>query len=195
MVSRVLLDTRPMARVQGRLEQFTDAKLKKVRSRAVASTVRAIKPEAARAVAQLQLNLPPATLSKYISANQNGESFISVKASKKRLPLSHFKPQFSDQSGVSVTTWLDVPAYSMPHAFKLGGEAWQRIPGNGPSGLVGRFPIIKRVGPSLKRALERSGPSTNEHRRDQVVDRLAAFTQTKLNDEIRRLIASAARVR
>lgn len=195
MVARVLIDTRGFGRVQGRLNQFSEQKLQELRKRALASTVRGVKAEAARAVSELQLNLPPATLAKYINASLQDSSHISVKASKKRLPLSTFKPSFSKTTGVTVTTWRDAPAYRLPHGFKLGKEVYQRIPGDGPSGLVGRVPIVMRVGPSLKRALERYGPSVNEHRREDVVDRLAEFAKNKLADEVRRLIVSANRGR
>lgn len=190
----VTLDTSGLKRITERIARLSPKEMEKLRKRANASVARAMKAEAARAISEIELNLSPRQISRYLQTklgHAGDVDYVSVFASDTRLPLTAFKPRFSKSSGVSVTTWRDSPAYVLPHGFRRNrNQVWQRIPGKGPSGLVGRLPIVQRKGPSLKRALQKTGPQKawKDHGRQQVVDRIKAFGQEKLASEIRRLL-------
>lgn len=194
MAGGVFLNTSGLRRVTARIERLSPANLAKVQQRAVSSMRRSLKAEAARAVSEVQLNLSARAIAPYIEVKDGkagGIDYVSVTASKARLPLSAYKPKFSKRAGSTVVTWKDSAPVVMPHAFRRGREAWQRIPdprAATASGLVGRLPIVLRKGPSLKRALEKVGPSQNDHGREEVVNRLMEFGRAKLAAEIQRLL-------
>lgn len=178
-----------------------DKKTAQVAQRSVGTLSRRLKAEAARKVSELQLNLSPSQIAPYISVKAGkagSEHYVSVSAAKTRLPLTVFKPSFSDATGVRVQTWKDQPAEHLPHAFKRkGNQVWQRVPWSSgassepmtPFGLVQRLPIVQRKGPSLKRTLQVVKPGTRSHRREEVVEHLMKFGQSILAAEIKRLLA------
>lgn len=196
--SRVNFDTSGLRRIAARIENLSAQNLEKVRARAVSSMVRSVKAETARQVSEVQLNLSVRAISPHIlvrTGKAGDTDYVSVFASTARLPLSAFKPSISKSRGVTVKTWRDSPPLRLPHGFARGKEVWQRAPYRGqkgqsaaPSGLVQRLPIVMRKGPSLKRALQPTGPSQESHGRERVVEHLMRFGQAKLAAEIQRLL-------
>lgn len=197
--ARVTLDATPLRRAAQQVAGIS-RRAEQIQSRARATLVRRLRAEAARQISELQLNLRPRQISRHIGVRQGragGMDHISVTASATRLPLQAFRPRAIRRAGFVVQTWRDAPPIRLPHAWRrTRTEIWQRIPSPypgdvGPSGLVHRLPIVQRKGPSLKRTLQPHGKSPNEHRRQEVVERLCDFAQHTLADEIQRLLRSA----
>lgn len=197
--SLVNFDTSGLMRHVDRLRQ-TPAKLEQVRKRSIATLSRRLKAEAARQVSEVQLNLSPGQIAPFINVKHTtggNVDYVSVTASRDRIPLKAYKAKVSKKSGATVTTWKDAAPVQLPHAFKRpDGNVWQRVPYKGqkgadraPSGLVQRLPIVVRKGPSMKRALQPAGPSKNDHGREQVVAHLMEFGQSILSAEIKRLLS------
>lgn len=167
--------------------------LERVTSRAISTVERRIGPEAAREISRSILNLPASKVSRHIKVSRSkagGEDYITVSASRTRLPLEDFKPSFTAQ-GVSVRTWKDAPALRLPHAFRRKDKpgAWQRIPLRG-GGLVSRLPIVKRKGPSLHRVFIQRGRFAGH---GDIAGHLSQFTRTTLAVEIARLLRVEAK--
>lgn len=194
----VRVDTSGLQRIAARITA-TGKKVDQAKKRAQATLVRRLKAETAREVSRVQLNLSPTAISPHILVNQgtvDGNAYVAVSAAKKRLPLSAFKARITKKTGATVTTWRDSAPYALPHGFRRGKEVWQRAPYKGqkgqtrtPLGLVQRLPIVMRKGPSLKRALQKVGPSQNDHGREEVVAHLVEYGQSVLAAEIQRLLA------
>lgn len=192
--SLVNFDLGGLRRAAARLDKFSTKKIAQLKKRAIVSMSRALKAEAAREVSDKQLNLRPGQIAPYIQV-KIADDYVSVYASKKRLPLSAYKAKFSKKNGATVTTWKDAAPLVLPHGFKRGREVWQRVPYHGQPGqyatklgLVPRLPIVLRKGPSLAHTLRRGG-SKNDHRREEVVAHLTQFGRKKLSDEIARLLS------
>ena len=166
---------------------------------AVTTLARRLGPETAREISASILNLSVAKVRPHIKVAQNsagGESYVSVSANKRRLPLTDFGGTFSP-SGFTVTTWKDQAAKHFPHIFKRKDArgAWQRIPtkrgaDNRPTvGLVGRLPIVTRKGPSMHRVFDPQGRYPGH---GDLIGKLSRFKQLLLVTEITRLFQSGA---
>lgn len=180
-----------------------------VADRAVSTLVRRLKPEAARLVAGRVLNLSARAVSQNLNVArrkaQDGD-YVTVSATKTRLPLIAFTPRFSKREGVTVTTWRDKGPQQLPHAFRRRDKpgVWQRVPYSGSkwqpreggrvqfqsrggtdSGLVDRLPIVQRKGPSMHRVFEYAGRYAGH---GDIRPQLSSFVQSTLTTEIARLI-------
>lgn len=177
---------------------YIQRQLPKVRDRALASTLRGVKSEAARLISAVVLNLSARQISPYLSARlDRSDNSIRIGASKKRLPLLAYKPRVSKSGGVTVTTWKDRGGQQLPHAFRRpDGKAgiWQRVPytgangqsGGGASGLVHRLPIVERKGPSMHRIFQGRNTPTGGH--GDILPRLTIYAQARLAEEVARMM-------
>jgi hypothetical protein len=167
--------------------------VERVLTRATATVVRRLGPEAAREIARSVLNLPASKISRHVKVTRGkagGDEFVRVSANKVRLPLTDFRPTFSRADGVRVQTWRDSEPQRLPHAFKRKDKpgAWQRVPQRG-GGLVPRLPIVQRKGPSLHRVFQQRGRFAGH---GDISAHLSRFTQTTLAVEIARLLRTEA---
>lgn len=173
------------------------SKIDQVMARAKATVIRRVGPEASRLISADVLNLTARRISPHIRVSTNtvkgvGE-YIVVNASRTRLPLSDFTPSFSKRDGVTVTTWREQGPKQYPRAFKRRDKkgVWQRIPASRKSdALVARLPIAERKGPSLHRVFQFNGPYAGH---GDIRPQLTAFIQTRLTQEITRLLDVARR--
>lgn len=176
-----------------------------VSDRAVSTLTRRLRPETARIIAVDVLNLPARTVSQSVQVAKRkvGEgTYVTVSASRTRLPLIAFTPRFSRLDGVTVTTWREQGPQRLSHAFRRKDKpgVWQRVPYSGgkaiggigmqrrtgsPSGLVDRLPIVQRKGPSMHRVFEYAGRYRG---RGDIRPQLSTFVETTLSQEIARLI-------
>lgn len=194
--SLVNIDTTGLRRIAQRVAN-TSKRAEVVRKRALVTLSRRLKAETARQVSDLQLNLSARQVSPYINVkigSADGMDYISVTASNVRLPIKAFKPRIVPKHGLVVLFWRGEAPSEMPHAFRLNGDWWERVPyrsGLGalptPSGLVDRLPITRRVGPSLKRALQPVGRWPTAPHRDEIVEYLKEFGMDVLRAELTRL--------
>ncbi len=172
-------------------------KIAQVMARAKATVIRRVGPEASRLISGEILNLTARKVSPHIRVSSNtvkgaGE-YIVVSANKTRLPLADFTPRFSKREGVTVTTWRDQGPKQYPRAFKRRDKkgVWQRIPASRKSdALVARLPIAERKGPSMHRIFQFNGPYAGH---GDIRPQLTAFIQTRLTQEITRLLDVARR--
>ncbi len=172
-------------------------KIDQVMARAKATVIRRVGPEASRLISGEILNLTARKVSPHIRVSSNtvkgaGE-YIVVSANKTRLPLADFTPRFSKREGVTVTTWRDQGPKQYPRAFKRRDKkgVWQRIPASRKSdALVARLPIAERKGPSMHRIFQFNGPYAGH---GDIRPQLTAFIQTRLTQEITRLLDVARR--
>lgn len=202
---RVTFDTNGLKRGASRLLKAPD-RARTAANRAMSTLQRRLGPETARAVSEDVLNLPPRRVSEHVQVERHktrdGE-YLSVSASRTRLPLVAFSPRFSRTEGVTVMTWRDSPPQELPHGFRRKDKpgVWQRIPAHkaakfrpakrgradqtaeAPSGLVARLPIVERKGPSLHRVFVFDGPRAGH---TDIRPRLSAFVQETLSREIAR---------
>lgn len=193
-----------------RLEKVP-ARVKQIRQRAAATLQRRLGPETTRALSEEVFNVSPRRLRPHIHVTRHklkdGE-YLSVQASRLRLPLIAFSPQVSRTEGVTVTTWREGGAKRLPHAFRRKDSPgiWQRIPAKNvgkfrpggrsradqtaetASGLVARLPIVERKGPSLHRAFVFGGPRTTH---TDVRPRLSQFAREVLSAEIARQLRAS----
>lgn len=205
--SRVTFDTKGLKRSADRLAKVP-ARVRQAAERATSTLQRRLGPETARAISEDVLNLPARRVSQHLKVDRHktGDSeYLSVQASRVRLPLSAYSPRFSRTDGVTVTTWRDTGPQEVPHGFKRKDKpgVWQRIPARkagkfrpaqrgradqtaeAPSGLVARLPIVERKGPSLHRVFVFNGPRAGH---TDIRPRLSAFVQETLSREIARLL-------
>ena len=172
-------------------------KIDQVMARAKATVIRRVGPEASRLISGEILNLTARKVSPHIRVSSNtvkgaGE-YIVVSANKTRLPLADFTPRFSKREGVTVTTWRDQGPKQYPRAFKRRDKkgVWQRIPASRKSdALVARLPIAERKGPSMHRIFQFNGRYAGH---GDIRPQLTAFIQTRLTQEITRLLDVARR--
>lgn len=172
-------------------------RVEQVVARAKSTLVRRLGPETSRLVSSDVLNLSASRVRPHIHVKAEksaGFEYVTVAATRTRLPLTDFGPRFTKHNGVTVTTWREKGAQHLPHAFKRrDGKAgvWQRIPvRKGSDAMVARLPIVQRKGPSLHRALEFTG---RRARGAPIQDQLSRFVQATLSQEIARLLRVAPR--
>lgn len=203
--ARVTFHTKGLAKHAARLQKAPD-RARQVLTRAVSTVQRRLGPEAARAVSEEVLNLSPRKVRPHISVERRdagGQEYLSLMASRIRLPLLEFTPRFSRTDGVTVTTWRDRGPQHLPHAFRRRDKTgvWERIPAKNvgkfrpagrsradqtaetASGLVARLPIVQRKGPSLHRVFQNSGPRASHV---DLRPRLSSFVEQLLSREIAR---------
>lgn len=172
-------------------------KIDQVMARAKATVIRRVGPEASRLISGEILNLTARKVSPHIRVSSNtvkgAGAYIVVSANKTRLPLADFTPRFSKREGVTVTTWRDQGPKQYPRAFKRRDKkgVWQRIPASRKSdALVARLPIAERKGPSMHRIFQFNGRYAGH---GDIRPQLTAFIQTRLTQEITRLLDVARR--
>lgn len=205
--SRVTFDTKGFKRGAERLLK-APWQARTAANRATSTLQRRLGPETARAISEDVLNLPARRISPFLQVERHkprdGE-YLSVQASRVRLPLSAYSPRFSRTDGVTVTTWKDAGPQELPHGFRRKDKpgVWQRIPARkagkfrprdrgradqtaeAPSGLVGRLPVVERKGPSMHRVFVFNGRNAGHV---DIRPRLSAFVQETLSREIARLL-------
>lgn len=191
MARGVNLDLSAIRRCVARVNAVKKTALKAQRLARV-GVVRGLRPEAARVISSVQLNLPPRQIARYLTAHLNDDT-VSLSASRDRLPLMDFRPAIG-RDGVRVMTFRSRGVQHLPHAFLHKGKIKQRIPAkgrnfdSGPSGLVWRLPIVNRAGPSLARTLRPDGRHGADPMAGEVVKRLAVFARATLARELGRLL-------
>ena len=173
------------------------------RQRAIGTLVRRMQTEAVREISTNILNLPPSKVRPNIRASKvNGESpAVILSATKNRLPLTDYNFKITKGQGATGTTWRDQGAITLPHAFARPGHpgVWFRVPftgaklgkghqqgGNTDTGLVGRLPIVRAVGPDIKRVFITPG---GKRAHGDVAESLRKVARDVLRAEVNRLLA------
>lgn len=159
-------------------------KFTQVKSRAMSSLARAIKPEAKRQVAGVY-NLSPRAITDRLASRVTADA-VELTGYYRSVGLLNYKAVASRQSGVSVTVLLSDGMQRLRHAFKaigLGGNAQiferrgrPRVMKKGKYIGKERQPLVARYGPAVAQSL----------RNPTIQRRLSDFAMTKISAEVRR---------
>lgn len=162
------------------------ARLEHVKSRALATLARAIKPEAKRQI-QKEYNLNSNAITDRLVARTTGDA-VELTGYYRSVGLLNFGATASRSGGVSVTVLRSDGMQRLRHAFKAQGlnrntHIFER------SGRPREMRKGKYIGQKRQPLAAKFGPAVSQGLRNPTIQRgISDFALTKLTSEVRRLL-------